>query len=72
MMKLTALDEATGEFSAVLVDPTTSQLERRAMRQRPVQPPVYRAPTVKQQAPVEVCPTCFVAVPATGVCDNCG
>lgn len=71
MMKLTALDEATGEFSAVLVDPTTSQLEQRTMRERPIQPPVYKTPTVKLQAPVKVCPTCYMAVPATGVCDNC-
>jgi hypothetical protein len=22
--------------------------------------------------PVNVCPTCFMAIPATGICDNCG
>lgn len=26
----------------------------------------------KTDRPVAVCPTCFMAIPATGVCDNCG
>lgn len=33
------------------------------------------APARKQAAPepvVAVCPTCFMALPATGVCDSCG
>jgi hypothetical protein len=25
----------------------------------------------KTDRPVAVCPTCFMALPATGVCDNC-
>jgi hypothetical protein len=26
----------------------------------------------KSDQPVTVCPSCFIALPATGVCDNCG
>jgi hypothetical protein len=32
-----------------------------------------RARKVAREAvPVNTCPTCFMAIPATGVCDNCG
>ncbi|KAA1420158.1 hypothetical protein FE697_019755 [Mumia zhuanghuii] len=35
--------------------------------------PVRRAPApAKVERPVVVCPQCFMAVPATGVCDSCG
>lgn len=30
------------------------------------------AKPVKAEPVVAVCPTCFMAIPATGVCDNCG
>lgn len=40
---------------------------------RAAKPP--KAPTPKRVAasdkPIKVCPTCFMALPATGVCDNC-
>jgi hypothetical protein len=26
----------------------------------------------REEAPPTVCPTCFMAIPPTGVCDNCG
>jgi len=80
MMKLVVLDESTGEFSAVLVDPTTPEHERRTMPDRPTKPPAYR-PSVRTgqratsreapQRPTKTCPTCFMALPATGICDNC-
>lgn len=83
MMKLVDLDESTGEFSAVLVDPATPDHERRTMADRPTQPPAYQprtrralrrsTSTPKQpQRKTATCPTCFMALPATGVCDNCG
>ena len=32
-----------------------------------------KAPRVAaSDRPVNVCPTCYMAIPATGVCDNCG
>ncbi len=32
-----------------------------------------RARKVAREAvPVNTCPSCFMAIPATGVCDNCG
>lgn len=32
-----------------------------------------RATAVRKPEPVtKVCPTCFMAIPATGICDNCG
>ena len=36
--------------------------------------PVATAPKriAASDRPVNVCPTCFMAIPATGVCDNCG
>jgi hypothetical protein len=37
-------------------------------------PRAPKAPTkpVKPEPTVAVCPNCFMAIPATGVCDNCG
>jgi hypothetical protein len=26
----------------------------------------------KSDKPIAVCPSCFMALPATGICDNCG
>lgn len=34
--------------------------------------PKAPAKPVKAEPVVAVCPTCFMAIPATGVCDNCG
>lgn len=80
MMKLTDLDEETGEFSAVLVDPMTPSLERRTLRDRPNPPragkrrgQADRRPTrrVTSQSPSAFCPTCSLALPTTGICDHC-
>lgn len=35
-------------------------------------PPATPRRTAASDRPVNVCPTCFMAIPATGVCDNCG
>jgi hypothetical protein len=40
----------------------------RVRRASPAKP---RRTTAASPAPVKVCPTCFMALPATGVCDNC-
>ncbi|MEO9326279.1 hypothetical protein ABFT23_22510 [Nocardioides sp. C4-1] len=40
----------------------------RAPREPKVVAPKRVAPTDR---PVNVCPTCFMAIPATGICDNC-
>lgn len=36
--------------------------------------PASRVPSrvAKSDQPVAVCPRCFMAIPATGICDNCG
>lgn len=34
--------------------------------------PAPKPRVAKTDKPVAVCPTCFMALPATGVCDNCG
>jgi hypothetical protein len=42
---------------------------------RPVQARSPRAGTrrsVAAEEPPAICPTCFMALPSTGVCDNCG
>ncbi|KRF21000.1 hypothetical protein ASG90_00865 [Nocardioides sp. Soil797] len=80
MMKLIDLNETTGEFSAALIDPGSSDHERRTMADRPTKPPVFTAPTRSGAGQLTrgmslretaTCPTCFMALPATGVCDNC-
>ena len=79
MMKLIDLDEMTGEFSAVLVDPTTPGHERRAMSDRPFLPPTpsaqertgRRAGNETTQRAIATCPNCFMELPATGVCGSC-
>lgn len=79
-MKLVDLNDATGEFSAVLVDPATSSQERRTMPQRPVKPPTYSStrstiPTRAGRPPAQrdfgKCPSCNMGLPATKVCDDC-
>jgi hypothetical protein len=48
---------------------------RRAPRPRSASPTTARRPATprvaKTDKPVAVCPTCFMALPATGACDNC-
>ncbi len=51
------------------VVPTVSDKPKRAPRAtKPKEP----AKPVKAEPTVSICPTCFMAIPATGVCDNCG
>lgn len=80
MMKLIDLDEVTGAFSAVLVGPASAGHEPRAMSDRPTKPPVYSPPVrtgrrrtsqETSQRTIAICPTCFMALPATGICETC-
>ncbi|ATG51371.1 hypothetical protein CFK38_07405 [Brachybacterium vulturis] len=80
MMKLIDLNEVTGEFSAVLVDPASAGHELRTMSDRPTKPPVYslrirtdrrRTSEATSRRAIATCPTCFMALPATGICDTC-
>lgn len=80
MMKLIDVDEVTGAFSAVLVDPASAGHERRMMPDRPTKPPVHnprvrtggrRTNQESAERAVATCPTCFMALPATGICDTC-
>jgi hypothetical protein len=34
--------------------------------------PAAKRPTKPADRPPEICPTCFMAIPRSGVCDNCG
>lgn len=55
---------------------TVNRPARRAREPRVAREPrAQKAPAPKRVAktdqPVQVCPSCFMALPATGVCDNC-
>lgn len=79
MMKLIDLDEETGEFSAVLVDPTSAGHERRKMSDRPTMPSTLnpgkrtgnRTSNETSQRAIATCPTCHMELPAAGVCGTC-
>lgn len=79
MMKLIDLDEETGEFSAVLIDPTSPGHERRKMSDRlatPLTPTPgdrtdRRSSNGTSQRAIATCPTCHMELPATGVCGTC-
>jgi len=45
--------------------------ERPARAARPTKPKAPAKPA-KPEPVTAICPTCFMALPATGVCDNCG
>jgi hypothetical protein len=45
---------------------------RPAATRAPRAPRAPRASTAKPEPTVNVCPHCFMAIPATGICDNCG
>lgn len=49
--------------------PTATDRPRRATTPRA---PKVPAKPAKPEPVVAICPTCFMALPATGVCDNCG
>lgn len=48
--------------------PREPRAPREARETRPAAP----KRVAKTDRPVTVCPTCYMAIPATGVCDNCG
>ncbi len=56
--------------------PKRAAATRSATRRAPASSPGSRAPAAKPRVaksdrPVSVCPSCFMALPATGICDNC-
>jgi len=51
---------------------TTSGRTARGRTPRTPREPKAPARPKKVERPVAVCPSCFMAIPATGVCDNCG
>ncbi len=50
--------------------PVVEAAPARTPRTRTPRSTTPRTPA-RREAPVAVCPTCFTALPATGVCDNC-
>ncbi|MFD0807354.1 hypothetical protein ACFQ0K_14780 [Nocardioides caeni] len=58
----------------VVVRETTLPSVKEKAPRAPRAPRAPKAPAkpVKAEPVVAVCPTCFMAIPATGVCDNCG
>ena len=63
---------ADGGVPAQLPDSAPRRPSRaRTAGSRPAAPAPKRR-VAKTDRPVNVCPTCFMAIPATGVCDNCG
>lgn len=61
-----------GEPSPLTITVNRPARAARAPREpREAKPPAPKR-VAKTDKPVAVCPTCFMAVPATGICDNCG
>lgn len=52
--------------------PSGASRSRAATTRAPREPREPKLPRSKPQTEVRVCPTCFMALPATGICDNCG
>ncbi len=50
---------------------TVNRPARAARAPREAKPPAPKR-VAKSDKPIAVCPTCFMALPATGICDNCG
>lgn len=59
----------TGLGFDVVVDEEALAAEKPRARKAPASRPRRTAPTSDER--VKVCPTCFMALPATGICDNC-
>jgi hypothetical protein len=57
-----------------LEPPKPAPAARTATRRRTAAPkaPAVRKPAKPADIPQEICPTCFMAMPRSGVCDNCG
>ncbi|TYL51339.1 hypothetical protein FXB39_08890 [Nocardioides sp. BGMRC 2183] len=51
--------------------PTDAAKARRAAAPKPARTPKPQ-PAAKPEPVTPVCPHCFMALPATGICDNCG
>jgi hypothetical protein len=53
---------------------TVNRPPRAARATRTAREPKAPAPkrVAKSDKPIAVCPSCFMALPATGICDNCG
>lgn len=62
-------DGATGVLTDLGFDVVVDEEAVAAEKPRKVTPPRKR--TVKAEAAPRVCPRCFMALPATGVCDFC-
>ena len=74
--RLASADEVGSGGSAVLRKRGFDVTEPPSARRAPA-PPVRRAPAARRAsaAPERVaaiCPTCAMALPATGICDDCG
>jgi hypothetical protein len=70
-----AADRAlSGQAETVASPSKSTTVRKRAATKKPAAPKavkkVGRPDPMIQHKPV--CPTCFMAIPATGVCDNCG
>jgi len=52
--------------------PTKVIAEPRTRKTAARKAPAVKRPTKPADLPREICPTCFMAVPRSGVCDNCG
>jgi hypothetical protein len=50
----------------------TVSAPKAATKRAPSRTPAVKRPTKPADRPPEICPTCFMAIPRSGVCDNCG
>ncbi|MCV2392873.1 hypothetical protein OEB99_00995 [Actinotalea sp. M2MS4P-6] len=64
--------EVTEPASARRVEPVRAARPARARTASPAAPRSARARTATADQPPRICPTCFTALPATGICDTCG
>ncbi|GAA3802723.1 hypothetical protein [Nocardioides panacisoli] len=55
-----------------VVEPVVSRAPVARRSTTPRAPRAPKAPARPAEPAVKVCPTCFMALPATGICDNCG
>jgi hypothetical protein len=55
-----------------VVEPVVSRAPAPRRTTTPRAPRAPKAPARPAEPAVKVCPTCFMALPATGICDNCG
>ena len=60
------------EPEGTVAPPTKVIAEPRTRKTAARKAPAVKRPTKPADLPREICPTCFMAVPRSGVCDNCG